>query len=372
MLPTILLPPTVFLGLSLTLWTFKCLMMIIFQNKIIYMPNIPPFSRSEAVEAYTACCWPVRWRAESVLTGDGVRLGAAVGGLAGGSRVRGVRGERKGEMEKEEDVVVLYFQGWVWFFSLSGDSSADEPYRNASSLPPRLPFLSNVLKMADSPVRTTKNSIIVAVSYRGFWTSTGRPSQKGIERDADAALSWVFQRFFSSPSRSTRPKKLLIWGQSIGAGVATTLTARYLNKPLLWSSSQGHGEDVNKIPISGLILETPFTNMRDLLLAFYPQRWLPYRYLGPFLRSHWNNLQAMQQVAQAQTSEIQEKPKILMLQAGSDEVVPAGNAEQLERWCRELGLDVERRLVQGALHSNVVAKGEGQDAIARFLRDFDW
>lgn len=210
----------------------------------------------------------------------------------------------------------------------------------------------------------------MAVSYRGFWTSTGRPSQKGIERDADAALSWVFQRFFSRPSHSTSHKKLLIWGQSIGAGVTTSLTARYLNEPVLWSRSQGHGDDANKIPISGLILETPFTNMRDLLLAFYPQKWLPYRYLGPFLRSHWDSLQAMHQVAQSQALEIQGKQKILMLQAGEDEVVPTGNAEQLERRCKELGLDVERRVVQGALHSNVVAKREGQDVIARFLRDF--
>lgn len=92
-------------------------MMILFQNKIIYMPNIPPFSRSEAVEAYARCCWPVRWREESIITGDGVRLGAVVGGLAGGSKVRELRGEREGEMREEEDVVVLYFQGWVGIFA---------------------------------------------------------------------------------------------------------------------------------------------------------------------------------------------------------------------------------------------------------------
>ena len=33
----ILTPPAVFGGLLITLWAYKCMMMVIFQNKIIYM-----------------------------------------------------------------------------------------------------------------------------------------------------------------------------------------------------------------------------------------------------------------------------------------------------------------------------------------------
>src|SRR6266498_2441351 len=51
-IPTVLLPPIVFSGLLLTLWAYKCFMMVVFQNKIIYMPNVPPFSRNEKVEDY--------------------------------------------------------------------------------------------------------------------------------------------------------------------------------------------------------------------------------------------------------------------------------------------------------------------------------
>lgn len=230
------------------------------------------------------------------------------------------------------------------------------------------------MKMAGRPVSTTdtdggestpkrKNITIVAVSYRGYWTSAGSPSQKGIEKDADAALAWVLERFF--PHTPPRPRKLLIWGQSIGAGVATNLTANYLHDPRAFLPQSGP-QSQDDVVIDGLILETPFTNMRDLLFAFYPQKWHPYRSLSPFLRSHWDSIQATQRIVEAPTNH--KKPRIFMLEAGSDEMVPPGNAEQLERHCRELGLEVERRVIRNALHSDVVAKKEGQALIARFLR----
>ncbi|KAH9978356.1 hypothetical protein BJV74DRAFT_780759 [Russula compacta] len=40
--------------------------------------------------------------------------------------------------------------------------------------------------------------------------------------------------------------------------------------------------------IHGLVLENAFTSVPDMLRALYPQRWLPYRYLGPFVRDRWD------------------------------------------------------------------------------------
>src|SRR5437667_2012901 len=139
--------------------------------------------------------------------------------------------------------------------------------RNTSSTPPRLPYLSAVLrplrpssKIQKDPHRYT----IVAVSYRGYWRSHGTPSQKGIEMDAIAALNWVRRRYYQDSNLG-----MILWGQSIGAGVAAAAGASYQSKEYIRS----------------LILETPFTSIRDMLVALYPQRWLPYRYLWPFL---WN------------------------------------------------------------------------------------
>jgi alpha-beta hydrolase superfamily lysophospholipase len=64
-----------------------------------------------------------------------------------------------------------------------------------------------------------------------------------------------------------------LWGQSIGAGVATALLAHHSD------------EMKSEKAIEGLILETLFLSVKSMLVALYPQRWLPYRYLWPLLRN---------------------------------------------------------------------------------------
>lgn len=116
--------------------------------------------------------------------------------------------------------------------------------RNASSLPPRLPILSEVLravakkKTCQSKSDKKSRYTIVALSYRGYWTSRGKPSQQGIERDAVAALDWVQKMYENAalPGRAT----VILWGQSIGAAVATTAAAQYLHHVKLSVSLSSH------------------------------------------------------------------------------------------------------------------------------------
>jgi len=54
-------------------------MMVVFQNKIIYMPNVPPFSRNEKVEDYSKRCHPILWGDYTVTTADGVDIKLLVG-----------------------------------------------------------------------------------------------------------------------------------------------------------------------------------------------------------------------------------------------------------------------------------------------------
>ena len=86
----------------MTLWTYKCMMMIIFQNKIIYMPSIPPFSRSEKVSDYATQCRPVVWKEHAVKASDGVAIKLLEG-----------TAEMAGSSNRAGHVVVLYFQGYV-------------------------------------------------------------------------------------------------------------------------------------------------------------------------------------------------------------------------------------------------------------------
>ncbi|KAF1988592.1 alpha/beta-hydrolase, partial [Aulographum hederae CBS 113979] len=330
--PPVLLPPVVFVGLLLTLWFYKCCMMILFQNKIIYMPSVPPFSRSEKIDDYKGACFGVDWEEVRIKSLDGTRISLCVG--------RETASEQMGNGQIERDgrrLVVLYLQG------------------NASSLPPRLPGLSRVLRemtsVASKDGHPDPDTTIIALSYRGYWSSRGRASQKGIILDAAAALSWIQSHHPNS--------KLVIWGQSIGAGVATTAAARYLQQ------SRSTPEVTRPLPISGLILETPFLSIRSMLATLYPEKWLPYRYLYPFLWNHWDSEKALRAIAEARSGK---DIPILLVPAGKDEVVPPEQADILERLVKDLGFKVDRKDAKGALHTEAMARGEGRKAVVGFLR----
>ena len=224
---------------------------------------------------------------------------------------------------------------------------------------------------------------LIALSYRGYWRSRGRPSEPGFILDAAAALSWASAHF--PPSTP-----LILWGQSLGAAVATTIAATAVDgTPGLFSDAgcfggmaeaRAHGRSL--LPIRGLVLETPFVSIRRMLASHYPQRWVPYRYLWPFLRSRWDNVEALRRLGTAMNKEVvgdgandkrsgdgSRALPVLVMRAGKDEVVPGGDAGELEIVARDQGLDVRQMVVGGALHNGVMAAGEGRKALADFVRD---
>lgn len=191
------------------------------------------------------------------------------------------------------------------------------------------------------------------------------------------------------PSRDTR---FVLWGQSLGASVALTAAA-------------AAAASSTYTPVHGLILETPFLSIRAMLWELYPQPWLPYRYLAPFLHNHWDAPAALQRLASSLSSPPNPtsspsptppppttppknpnlKLKILILQAARDELVPPHHAIHLERACLDLGFsspsspsspsasspaskgEVHRVEVGGALHTDVMSKAGGKAAVTRFL-----
>ena len=213
----------------------------------------------------------------------------------------------------------------------------------------------------------------MALSYRGYWRSRGRASEPGLILDAAAALSWVAARF-------PRDSLLVLWGQSLGAGVATAIAAAAAERKIDFAlgageaASSGTVEDQTELlPIGGLVLETPFLSMRRMLASHYPQRWVPYRYLWPFLRSHWDSADALKRLGAAALPEKDGGAKraltVMVLDAGKDEVVPAGNAKELVHVAREAGLDVRWSRVERALHNGVMATSEGRNDLATFVCD---
>jgi len=82
---------------------------------------------------------------------------------------------------------------------------------------------------------------IVAVSYRGYAGSSGRPSEPGLLQDAAAAYAFTAARYSAD--------KIVAWGFSLGTGVAVALAAER--------------------PVGKLILEAPYTSVVDVAAAAF-------------------------------------------------------------------------------------------------------
>jgi hypothetical protein len=96
---------------------------------------------------------------------------------------------------------------------------------------------------------TADGTGLVALSYRGYGGSTGKPSEAGLILDAAAAYDFAAARY---PA-----KRIVLWGESLGTAVAIALAAER--------------------EIGGLILDAPFTSAADIGAAAYPfapVRWL--------------------------------------------------------------------------------------------------
>mmetsp|Transcript_40315 Transcript_40315/g.46252 ORF Transcript_40315/g.46252 Transcript_40315/m.46252 type:complete len:100 (-) Transcript_40315:337-636(-) len=61
---------------------------------------------------------------------------------------------------------------------------------------------------------------LVVVGYRGYGHSKGSPSEKGLKEDAEAILDWTLQ------SEHVNPKKIFLFGRSLGGAVAISLCER--------------------------------------------------------------------------------------------------------------------------------------------------
>ena len=94
------------------------------------------------------------------------------------------------------------------------------------------------------------NVNFVLLSWRGFSGNKGEPTEEGLYEDARSAIDWI-------KSKGILEKNIVIYGESLGTGVATEI-----------SQNKNFG---------GIILESPFTSMIDAGKDKYP--YLPVRLL---------------------------------------------------------------------------------------------
>lgn len=85
---------------------------------------------------------------------------------------------------------------------------------------------------------------VLLFDYRGYGGNPGRPSEQGLGKDAEAAVSWLAERSDVDADR------IAYFGESLGAGVAAGLAVGR--------------------PPAALVLRSPFTSLADVGTAHYP------------------------------------------------------------------------------------------------------
>lgn len=136
---------------------------------------------------------------------------------------------------------------------------------------------------------------VLLPEYRGYGGNPGAPSEQGLLEDARAAFARL--REIGIPSG-----RILLWGESLGTGLAVRLAAENA--------------------VACLLLESPYTSIADVARVHLP--WLP---VGFLLRDRFDSLARIGDV----------RAPILVMQGERDTIVPAEMGQQLLAAARSPG-----------------------------------
>lgn len=133
---------------------------------------------------------------------------------------------------------------------------------------------------------------ILMVDYRGFGESKGDPPSEN-QLYADAQVAWNYLQ----TTHKIPPKQIIIYGESLGGAVAVDLAVR-------------------QPTTGGLILQSTFTSMLDVLRQTDWLRWFP---LDQLLTERFDSLAKMRSL----------KVPVLILHGEKDAIVPSRMSQQL-------------------------------------------
>ena len=129
---------------------------------------------------------------------------------------------------------------------------------------------------------------LLAFDYRGYGESSGRPSEAGLYRDAEAAYGYLRDTLGVAPGR------IIVFGHSLGSAVAVELATR--------------------VPAAGLVLDGALMSVIARAQEVYP--YVPVRWVA---RSRFASIEKIGRV---------QMPK-LFLHARRDDVIPIGHGRRL-------------------------------------------
>ncbi len=200
-------------------------------------------------------------------------------------------------------------------------------YKPASTgLPTVLFFHGNGGSIATRPrkISTYANSDfgLLAVSYRGYGDSTGKPSEKGFITDALTAYDWLIEKGLNG-------KQIFVIGESIGTGVAIQLAAAR--------------------PVGAVALEAAYASAVDIganVYWFLPVRWLMH-----------DQFRSIEHIANV-------KAPLLMIHGTHDTTIPPEQGKLLFAKANEPKQFVT---VQDGTHSGVIGDAETWSTELRFF-----
>jgi fermentation-respiration switch protein FrsA (DUF1100 family) len=243
------------------------------ENRLIYFPPRYPegFTAPTDFESGVEDVW--------LATDDGVRINAFY------------------RSEPASKQVLLWFHG------------------NAENIGYDLPFLKLLARLGVN---------ILAVDYRGYGKSEGKPNETGVYHDADAAYDHLLKQ------RHFRPEDIVIYGVSLGGAVAVNLASRR--------------------PCGGVIVQSSFTSLGAMARRMFG---IPLFEYVP--QSRFDSLRKIRDI----------HAPILIAHGTRDEVVPFAMGQQLY-----LAANEPKRFytVDGSGHNNMLEAGGEPYLVC--LRDF--
>ena len=154
---------------------------------------------------------------------------------------------------------------------------------------------------------TSAGSSLLMIDYRGYGKSSGRPTESGVYKDADAAYSHLLKSGWQAG-------QIILHGESLGTAVAIDLASRQ--------------------PCAAVVLEAPFTSGKDVAATVLPV-------IGPWLTWSFDSKKKIGRV----------HAPLLVIHGDRDEIIPTGLGQALFAAAPE---PKSLWIVPGAHHNDIV------------------
>lgn len=216
-------------GILLLAYLALCAFLFLYQRKMIYFPD--------TVEAKPALSGAPEMQVIQLKTKDGLNLKSWYA-----------------PPKDKHKPVLLYFHG------------------NAGQIRDRVFFIKPYLRQGYG---------VLLLGYRGYGGNPGSPTEQGLYHDGRAAMDYLIKN-------GNSPKCIVLFGESLGSGVAIQMALEY--------------------DIAALVLQSPYTSLGDV--AQYHYFYLPAKW---FVRDKFHSISKIKKV----------HSPLLIIHGSKDKIIPA-------------------------------------------------